>query len=162
MVVVMQLITIIITRGDVYLLGEAYAFGVVWSFSMKALSVLVLRYKQPSGREWKVPFNIYIGKTEIPIGLILITLSLFALAVINVLTKKVATISGLIFTVAFFIVFELSDIANRKRKPATSMNSKNSAWIRAKKSRPTAPTCGQGTCWSRSAIRIACSTCSAF
>ena len=31
------------------LLGEAYAFGVVWSFAMKALSVLVLRYKQPGG-----------------------------------------------------------------------------------------------------------------
>ena len=116
LVVALQLITILITRGDVYLLGEAYAFGVVWSFSMKALSVLVLRYKQPGGREWKVPFNIYIGKIEIPIGLILITLSLFSLAIINVLTKKVATISGLIFTVAFFIVFELSDIANRKRK----------------------------------------------
>jgi len=29
------------------MLGEAYAFGVVWSFAMKALSVLVLRYKQP-------------------------------------------------------------------------------------------------------------------
>ncbi len=35
-----------ISRGDVYLLGEAYAFGVVWSFAMKALSVLVLRFKQ--------------------------------------------------------------------------------------------------------------------
>ena len=44
--------TIVISRGDVYMLGEAYAFGVVWSFAMKALSVLVLRYKQPGGREW--------------------------------------------------------------------------------------------------------------
>ena len=43
----LQLVTILITRGDMTLLGEAYAFGVVWSFSMKALSVLVLRYKQP-------------------------------------------------------------------------------------------------------------------
>jgi amino acid transporter len=115
-VVALQLITIFITRGDVYLLGEAYAFGVVWSFSMKALSVLVLRYKQPAAREWKVPLNFYIGKTEIPLGLIMITASLFSLAIINVLTKKVATVSGLIFTVAFFIVFELSDIANRKKK----------------------------------------------
>ena len=44
---ILQLITIVISRGDVYMLGEAYAFGVVWSFAMKALSVLVLRYKQP-------------------------------------------------------------------------------------------------------------------
>lgn len=83
---------------------------------MKALSVLVLRYKQPGGREWKVPLNFHIRGTEIPLGLILITVALFALAIINVLTKKVATISGVSFTIAFFIMFELSDIANRKRK----------------------------------------------
>ena len=49
-------------------------------------------------------------------GLMMITVSLFALAIINVLTKKVATISGVIFTVAFFIVFEASDIYNRKHR----------------------------------------------
>jgi hypothetical protein len=115
-IVGMQLLTIILTRGNIYLLGEAYAFGVVWSFAMKALSVLVLRYKQPAHRDWKVPLNFMVGKTEIPLGLAIITASLFGLAVINVLTKKVATISGLCFTIAFFIVFELSELANRKRK----------------------------------------------
>jgi nucleotide-binding universal stress UspA family protein len=117
-IVILQLATIAISRGDVNMLGEAYAFGVVWSFAMKALSVLVLRYKQPSGREWKVPLNFHVGKTELPVGLLLITVALFALAIINVLTKEVATISGVSFTIVFFIVFELSDIANRKRKAA--------------------------------------------
>jgi amino acid transporter len=117
-VVILQLITIVVTRGDVMLLGEAYAFGVVWSFSMKALSVLVLRFKQPDNREWKVPLNFHIGKTEIPLGLALISASLFGLAIVNVLTKKVATISGLCFTISFFIVFELSEIYNRKHKAA--------------------------------------------
>jgi amino acid transporter len=116
LIVLLQLITILISRGDVYMLGEAYAFGVVWSFAMKALSVLVLRYKQPGERDWKVPLNFHIGKTEIPLGLMMITVALFSLAIINVLTKKVATISGVTFTIIFFIVFELSDIANRKRK----------------------------------------------
>ena len=37
---------------------------------------------------------------------------------INVLTKKTATISGVTFTIVFFIVFELSDLYNRKRKAA--------------------------------------------
>ena len=36
-------------------------------------------------------------------------MALFALAIINVLTKKVATISGVSFTIVFFIVFELSE-----------------------------------------------------
>ncbi len=114
-IVALQLVTILITRGDVMMLGEAYAFGVVWSFAMKALSVLVLRYKLPENRLWKTPLNIMIGKSELPVGLILITLSLFSLAIINVLTKKVATIAGLAFTVAFFIVFECSEIYNRRR-----------------------------------------------
>ena len=115
-IVGLQIVTIVVSRGDVYMLGEAYAFGVVWSFAMKALSVLVLRYKQPGSREWKVPLNFRVRGTEIPVGLALITVALFALAIVNVLTKKVATISGVSFTILFFIVFELSDIANRKRR----------------------------------------------
>jgi amino acid transporter len=115
LVVILQLITITISRGDIYVLGEAYAFGVVWSFAMKALSVLVLRYKQPKNREWKVPFNFHIRGIEIPVGLAITTLVLFALATINVLTKKVATISGATFTVVFFIVFELTEQYNRRK-----------------------------------------------
>jgi amino acid transporter/nucleotide-binding universal stress UspA family protein len=116
LVVILQLITIFISRGDIYVLGEAYAFGVVWSFAMKALSVLVLRYRQPENREWKVPLNFHIGGVEIPLGLAMITVTLFALAMINVVTKRVATISGVTFTIIFFIVFELSEKYNRKRK----------------------------------------------
>ncbi|HEY1496670.1 MAG TPA: APC family permease [Candidatus Solibacter sp.] len=120
LIVGLQILTIVISRGDMVMLGEAYAFGVVWSFAMKSLSVLMLRYKQPGAREWKVPLNFHIGKTEIPLGLMMITVALFALAIINVLTKKVATISGVTFTIAFFIVFECSDIYNRKRKAGHS------------------------------------------
>src|SRR5216683_5744844 len=57
LIVTLQFLTIIGSRGDVYVLGEAYAFGVVWSFAFKALAVLVLRFKDPSPREWKVPLN---------------------------------------------------------------------------------------------------------
>src|ERR1035437_9837944 len=55
----LQLFTIFLSRGDVNLLGEAYAFGVVWSFFMKSLSVLVLRYKRHD-QEYKVPANFRI------------------------------------------------------------------------------------------------------
>jgi amino acid transporter/nucleotide-binding universal stress UspA family protein len=116
-VVLLQLFTILVTRGDVLLLGEAYAFGVVWSFAMKALSVLMLRFKQPGAREWRVPLNFRIGNVELPVGLSLITLTLFALAVVNVLTKEVATISGACFTLVFFTVFTLSERRNRRLHP---------------------------------------------
>ena len=115
LIVLLQLITIVISRGDVYMLGEAYAFGVVWSFAMKGLAVLVLRYKQPGAREWRVPLNVRIGRTEFPIGLALITLALMALAVTNIFTKKVATISGMSFTVAFFATFVVSERINKRK-----------------------------------------------
>lgn len=118
MIVGLQIVTIILSRGDVYLLGEAYAFGVVWSFAFNATSVLVLRFKDKRPREWKVPLNLHIGGIEIPVGLGLIALSLFTLAITNVLTKKIATISGVIFTLAFFILFTVSEKLNRRRAMA--------------------------------------------
>ena len=109
LVVGLQLLTIILSRGDIFVLGEAYAFGVMWSFSMKGLAVLVLRYKQPGKRDFRVPLNFTVGKTEIPVGLGLITLMLFALSIMNLFTKQVATIAGVAFTLVFFTVFEISE-----------------------------------------------------
>jgi amino acid transporter len=109
LVVGLQLLTIILSRGNIFLLGEAYAFGVMWSFSMKGLAVLVLRYTEPGNREFQVPLNFKLGGITIPAGLTLITLTLISLCVINLFTKEVATISGMVFTVVFFAVFEISE-----------------------------------------------------
>src|SRR5436305_12806733 len=54
----LQLATIIISRGDVILLGEAYAFGVVWSFVFKTLSLVVLRFKDRTPRAFLGPFTV--------------------------------------------------------------------------------------------------------
>ncbi|HEY2986953.1 MAG TPA: APC family permease [Candidatus Binatia bacterium] len=118
LIVGLQLLTIVITRGNVYLLGEAYAFGVAWSFAMKALAVTVLRFKAPRVKRWKVPLNFRAGGIEIPVGLGLITLVLFSLAVINMLTKETATIAGVTFTIAFFVAFSLSEKYHAPKKTA--------------------------------------------
>jgi amino acid transporter len=115
MIVGLQVMTVILTRGNIQLLGDAYAFGIVWSFAMQGLSVLVLRFKQSEEPAWKVPLNFRVKGREWPIGLGLITLALFAMAITNVFTKKVATIWGFSFTVAIFIAFELSEIYNNRR-----------------------------------------------
>src|SRR5437879_9743808 len=117
-VVGLQLLTIILSGGNIFLLGEAYAFGVMWSFAMKGLAVLVLRYKEPGQREFRVPLNIKIAGIEIPVGLGFITLVLIALCVINLFTKQVATVSGVAFTLVFFAVFELSEKITQKRGAA--------------------------------------------
>jgi amino acid transporter len=118
LVVALQLVTIVLSGGNIFILGEAYAFGVMWSFALKGLAVLVLRYKQPGAREFRVPLNLKIGSTEFPIGLAIITLILFALCLTNLFTKEVATISGVTFTLIFFGVFAFSEHTTRKRATA--------------------------------------------
>jgi amino acid transporter len=118
LIVFLQLVTIIGSRGNVYVLGEAYAFGVIWSFAFNALAILVLRLKDKSPREWKVPFNLRIGNAEIPLGLGLVALMLFSLAGINLITKQVATISGVLITAVFATIFFTSERINERRRVA--------------------------------------------
>ena len=112
---VLQILTIIASRGDVLLLGEAYAFGVVWSFALKALGVLVLRY-QRHDQEYKFPFNITLGKVEIPIGLAATTSILFLVAIANLFSKKIATIYGVSFTIVLYVLFLVSEHVNARKK----------------------------------------------
>jgi amino acid transporter len=116
LVVLFQIITIVASRGDVTFLGNLYAFGVIWSFSMKGIAVLVLRYTHPQDREYRVPLNPVIFGKEIPIGLGIITLVLFSIAVINLFTKPQATIAGLTFSALLFTVFEISEYRMHKRQ----------------------------------------------
>ena len=111
MIAGLQVLTIIASRGNVYLLASLYAFGVIWSFSFMSLAVLVLRYKMPQKREWKVPGNIHIRGVEVPIGLGIISIILFATAFTNLFTKQMATIAGLSFSAVFYIVLAVSERA---------------------------------------------------
>ena len=109
LIVGLQLLTIILSRGNVYMLAALYAFGVIWSFAMKSIAVLVLRFTEPGNRAWKVPGNLHIGKTEVPVGLILISAVLLITAVVNLFTKYEATIAGIIFSAVFFTIFTVSE-----------------------------------------------------
>jgi len=104
LIVGLQLFTIVVSHGDVILLGEAYAFGVVWSFVFKAMAMLVLRFRRPGPRPFMVPGNIKVGSVEVPIGLTLIFLVLLAAASVNLMTKQVATISGGVFAATLFTI----------------------------------------------------------
>src|SRR5262249_6840939 len=66
LITVLQVGTILLSMGHMNILGEAYAFGVVWSFVFKALSMVVLRFKDRTPREYKVPFNVRVGGVEVP------------------------------------------------------------------------------------------------
>jgi len=118
LVVGLQLFTIIASRGDVFVLGEAYAFGVIWSFTFNSLAMLVLRFKYKGERGWKMPPNIRIGKYEVPLGLLSVHLVLVTTAIVNLFTKRIATVAGLAFATTFFIIFVLSERSNRRKHAA--------------------------------------------
>ena len=121
----LQMFTIIVTRGNVITLGEAYAFGVIWSFTFNSLAMLVLRYKYHGERGWKVPPNLRIGKVEIPIGLFCVFLVLLSVAIVNLFTKSVATVSGVIFAAGFFIIFSISERQNLRKHAMTARQMKD-------------------------------------
>ena len=125
LVFILQMVTIIGSRGDVIILGEAYAFGVIWSFTFNSLAMLVLRWKYHGERGWKVPPNIRIGKTEVPVGLISVFLVLLSTAIVNLFTKSIATVSGIIFALAFFIIFSISERQNLRKHAITARQMKD-------------------------------------
>jgi amino acid transporter len=117
MIAIMQIATIIGSRGDMTVLAEAYAFGVVWSFFMKSLGVLVLRFHR-TDQEYKFPFNLHFRGIELPIGLGITTLVLGLVAIANLFSKQVATKYGVAFTIAFFVIFEISEKINQRNHEA--------------------------------------------
>jgi len=119
MIVILQIVTIVISRGDVTFLANLYAFGVIWSFALKGIAVLVLRYTHPQEREFRVPLNFTIAGKEVPVGLALITLTLLCIAIVNLFTKPAATISGVTFSGLLFLAFELSEKRIQRKRGQT-------------------------------------------
>jgi amino acid transporter len=125
LILAMQLSVIIFSGGDMILLGEAYAFGVVWSFVFKAMAMVVLRFKDRTPREYMVPLNFRVGNVEFPFGLTMIFLVLLSTAILNFFTKEVATVGGIGFTVIFLVVFMLSEHYHEKRRKAAGTGTKH-------------------------------------
>jgi amino acid transporter/nucleotide-binding universal stress UspA family protein len=115
LIAILQITTIILSRGNVFILAGLYAFGVIWSFATKALAVLVLRYTHREKREWKVPGNLRINGKEIPLGLVAITIILFLTALANLFSKPSATVAGVIFSAVFFCIFTVSERMTHRR-----------------------------------------------
>ncbi|HJD20069.1 MAG TPA: APC family permease [Candidatus Avelusimicrobium excrementipullorum] len=111
-----QAAVILVSRGDVYLLGEAYAFGVMWCFVLETGSIIMLRFKRAGEkRDFMFPFNIKYENYYIPVGMTLVFLFLLAVGTVNLLTKQISTVSGICFTAFLFTVFKISERLNAKK-----------------------------------------------
>ncbi len=121
----LQMFTIIVTAGNVNTLGEAYAFGVIWSFTFNSLAMLVLRWKYKGERGWKVPPNLRIAGRDVPVGLLSVFFVLLSIAIVNLFTKSVATVSGVAFAAVFYVIFSISERHNLKKHALTSRQMKD-------------------------------------
>ncbi len=75
-----------------------------------SLAVLVLRYKEPGDRRWKVPGNITLREREIPLGVI----ADFRGAVHDGHRQPVHQVcrrpsAGVTFSAVFFVIFTYSE-----------------------------------------------------
>ena len=75
--------------------------------------MLVLRFKRHD-QEYKTPLNIQDRRSRNTDRPVLTTLTLFFVAMANLFTKQIATISGVGFTLSLFIVFTISERLNAK------------------------------------------------
>jgi hypothetical protein len=77
--------------------------------------VIVLRF-QRNDQEYKTPLNVRIGRFEIPVGLVLTSLILFAVALANLFSKRIATLSGVSFMIVLFFIFTISERLMRAQR----------------------------------------------
>src|ERR1700747_1040496 len=90
---------------------------------MMSLSVLVVRYTEPTKREWKVPGNIPLSNgRELPLGVILIAIVLFMTALVNFFTKYQATRAGVLFSAVFFAIFTYTEKRVTKQRQGKPEN----------------------------------------
>ena len=113
---IMQIFVILFSRGQLYLIGQAYAFGVLWSFVFELASIVILRFKErEKKREFLMPLNIKFDHYLIPVSGILVVIIVVLLAITNLMTKQVATVTGLSFAAFFFLIFHVSEKLNAKK-----------------------------------------------
>ena len=139
----MQVGVILLSAGNILLLGEAYAFGVVWSFVLKTLGMVILRLRGGDrARPYRVPLNLKIAGRDVPLGIMLTFALLLVAAVVNLLTKEVATVAGLAFTAGLLSVLSASDWYSRRRRGGAGSTSptRRSTWSSSTpKKCPTSP-----------------------
>ena len=115
-IVGLQIMTIFISRGDVTFLANLYAFGVIWSFTMNGLAVLVLRYTRPGPARIPGAVQFLYSRRANSRWSRLDHADAFLIAVTNLFTKPVATMAGGAFSILLFIVFTISERRAHQRR----------------------------------------------
>ena len=164
LIVGMQLLTIILSKGNVYVLAGLYAFGVIWSFALKSLAVLVLRYTEPENRQWKVPGNFHLFGKEVPAGTDLLISAVLLTTALREFVHQDRT-PRLPESRSAWCFSPSSPIRNmRWPKPGTASRRTwiNSGFTETRNWAAARWEFVRGTSWWRSAIRGISTTCTTF
>ncbi|HSB47555.1 MAG TPA: APC family permease [Candidatus Bilamarchaeum sp.] len=68
-IIVFSIIAIYLASfGDMFFLGELYAFGALTAYMISNLSLIRLRFTEPTlARPFKMPLNLRLGRAEVPV-----------------------------------------------------------------------------------------------
>jgi nucleotide-binding universal stress UspA family protein len=99
-------------RHDVQFLASLFSFGVLLAFTAAQLAVIKLRISEPDlPRPYRAPFNIHVGRAEIPVPAIVGAIGTFTVWIIALATHPAARYAGpawLAFGLVVFVTVRLS------------------------------------------------------
>ncbi|MGV8176918.1 MAG: APC family permease [Candidatus Bilamarchaeaceae archaeon] len=90
--------------GDIFFLGELYAFGALMAYLIANLALIKLRFSEPLlRRPFKVPFNVNINGVKVPIPSVLGVIGCALMLLLVALLHK----EGRNFAIAWFVLGSL-------------------------------------------------------
>jgi basic amino acid/polyamine antiporter, APA family len=93
-------------RHDVTFLASLFSFGVLLAFTAAQLAVIKLRIDEPDlPRPYRAPFNVRIGRADIPLPAIVGSIGTFAIWVIALATHPAARYAGPAWLAVGLVVF---------------------------------------------------------
>jgi APA family basic amino acid/polyamine antiporter len=100
-------------RRDVTFLASLFSFGVLLAFTAAQLAVIKLRIDEPDlPRPYRAPFNVRIGRAEIPLPAIFGSIATFAIWIVALATHPAARYAGPAWLVVGLVVFVSVRIAH--------------------------------------------------
>jgi APA family basic amino acid/polyamine antiporter len=99
-------------KHDVAFLASLFSFGVLLAFTAAQLAVIKLRIDEPDlARPYRAPFNVRIGKAQIPLPAIIGSIATFSIFIVALATHPGARYAGpvwLAIGLAVFVAVRLS------------------------------------------------------
>jgi APA family basic amino acid/polyamine antiporter len=100
-------------KRDVTFLASLFSFGVLLAFTAAQLAVIKLRIDEPDlPRPYRAPFNVRIGRAEIPLPAIFGSIATFAIWIVALATHPAARYAGPAWLVVGLVVFVSVRIAH--------------------------------------------------